>query len=110
MIFMIFVVGMFVIVVIFYFQEFYCIFYGVLYFFLIFSMFMFLMIYFICNLYVVFWGIRENVIVVQFNVKLQKKKDGKIVFILNKFFSFSNIEVSEYVFLFGNLFKCFCCF
>lgn len=108
-IFMIFVVGTFVIAAILHPQEFYCILHGALYFLSIPSMSMLLMIYSICNLHVVSWGTRENAIAAQPNAKPQKKKDGKIASILNKFSSSSNTEISEYAFSFGNLFKCLCC-
>jgi chitin synthase len=108
-VFMIFVVGTFIIAAILHPQEFYCIIHGALYFLCIPSMSMLLMIYSICNLHVVSWGTRENAIAAQPNAKPQKKKDGKIASILNKFSSSRNKEDSEYAFSFGNLFKCFCC-
>lgn len=108
-IFMIFVIGTFVIAAILHPQEFYCIIHGALYFMCIPSMSMLLMIYSICNLHVVSWGTRENAIAAQPNAKPEKKKNGKIASILNKFSSTGNSEDSEYAFSFGNLFKCLCC-
>ena len=58
-IFMIFVVGVFVVSAIMHPTEFYCLFHGVLYLLAIPAMSMLLIIYSICNLNVVSWGTRE---------------------------------------------------
>lgn len=108
-IFMIFVVGTFVISAVLHPQEFYCLLHGALYFLLIPSMSMLLMIYSICNLHVVSWGTRENAVAAQPNKPKEKKPDSKIVAILNKFSNNKSEETSDYAFSFGNLFKCLCC-
>ncbi|KAK3083083.1 hypothetical protein FSP39_013460 [Pinctada imbricata] len=109
-IFLIFIIGAFVISAIMHPQEFYCLLHGALYFLCIPSMSMLLMIYSICNLHVVSWGTRENAIAAQPNAKPEKKaKENKIAAILNKFSGKKNSEESDYVFSFGNLFKCLCC-
>lgn len=58
-IFMIFVVGVFIISAIMHPMEFYCLFHGILYLLSIPAMSMLLMIYSICNINVVSWGTRE---------------------------------------------------
>ncbi|VDI35520.1 chitin synthase [Mytilus galloprovincialis] len=108
-IFMIFIVGIFIISAILHPQEFYCLLHGALYFLLIPSMSMLLMIYSICNLHVVSWGTRENAIAAQPDKPKTKKQDSKIASILNKFADNKNEETSSYAFSFGNLFKCLCC-
>ncbi|XP_052081155.1 chitin synthase chs-2-like [Mytilus californianus] len=108
-IFMIFIVGIFIISAILHPQEFYCLLHGALYFLLIPSMSMLLMIYSICNLHVVSWGTRENAIAAQPDKPKTKTQDSKIASILSKFADNKNEETSSYAFSFGNLFKCLCC-
>ena len=108
-IFMIFVIGTFIISAILHPQEFYCLLHGALYFLAIPSMSMLLMIYSICNLHVVSWGTRENAVAAQPDKPKEPKPDSKIAAILSKFTNNNREETSDYAFSFGNLFKCLCC-
>ncbi|XP_046338374.2 chitin synthase chs-2-like isoform X1 [Haliotis rufescens] len=110
-IFMIFVVGVFIISAIMHPMELTCLLHGALYFMSIPSMSMLLMIYSICNLHVVSWGTREVMQPTQAEQakKEQKKlKSGRFQSIINLFSNDDKVD-SDYGFSFGNLFKCICC-
>jgi len=108
-IFLVFIVGAFIISAFLHPQEFTCLLHGALYFLAIPSMSMLLMIYSICNMHVVSWGTRENAVATPLNTAQKSSKQGKIASMLNKFRQKEEDEVSDYAFSFGNLFKCLCC-
>lgn len=109
-VFLLFVVGTFVIAAIVHPQELSCIFHGALYFLFVPSMSMLLLIYSVCNLHVVSWGTRETTQPVVPNQQQGEKSTGnsRISSLLSKFSNNSDDE-SDYGFSFGNLFKCLCC-
>lgn len=95
-IFMIFVVGVFIISAIMHPMEFTCLLHGALYFMSIPSMSMLLMIYSICNLHVVSWGTREVMQPTQAEQakKEQKKlKSGRFQSIINLFSNDDKVQV-----------------
>ncbi|XP_076459203.1 chitin synthase chs-2-like [Babylonia areolata] len=118
-IFMIFVVGVFVVSAIMHPMEFYCLFHGLLYLLAIPAMSMLLMIYSICNLNVVSWGTRETLTPAPPSEGQGRKKNvGKptrFQQLLNLFMvgrsegSHTEEEDSDYGFSCGNLFRCLCC-
>lgn len=109
-IFLIFVVGIFIVAAIIHPREFYCLLHGALYLLAIPSMSMLLMIYSMCNLHVVSWGTRENAVAANPAEKLKPKSTkDKITSIFNRLKSKDDGTDSDYAFSFGNLFKCFCC-
>lgn len=107
-IFLMFLVGAFIISAVFHPQEFTCLLHGALYFLAVPSMSMLLMIYSICNMHIVSWGTRENAVATNPAEPKKKSKATKISSMLDKFKN-KNSDDSDYAFSFGNLFKCLCC-
>ncbi|KAK7111424.1 hypothetical protein V1264_011059 [Littorina saxatilis] len=116
-IFMIFVVGVFIISAIMHPMEFYCLFHGILYLLSIPAMSMLLMIYSICNINVVSWGTRESLTPAPPGGQPRKTgaKPTRLQQLVNLFMvgkadpSVTTEEDSDYGFSCGNLFKCLCC-
>ncbi|XP_053386745.1 chitin synthase chs-2-like isoform X3 [Mercenaria mercenaria] len=109
-VFLCFVVGVFVLAAFIHPQEFWCILHGFLYFLAIPSMSMLLMLYSLCNLHVVSWGTRESPkpVTGQESAELSSASEPKG---MAQFFTehFGLARESEYMFSFGNLFRCICC-
>ncbi|KAL8576680.1 hypothetical protein ACOMHN_025155 [Nucella lapillus] len=117
-IFMLFVVGVFVVSAIMHPMEFYCLFHGLLYLLAIPAMSMLLMIYSVCNLNVVSWGTRETLTPAPSTDPQSLKKKGakptRLQQVLNLFMvgrseCANTEEDSDYGFSCGNLFRCLCC-
>ncbi|XP_021365799.1 uncharacterized protein LOC110458439 [Mizuhopecten yessoensis] len=107
-IFLVFLVGAFIIAAMLHPQEFTCLLHGALYFLAVPSMSMLLMIYSICNMHIVSWGTRENAVASNPAEPKKATKSHKISSIMDKFKN-KNHEDSDYAFSFGNLFRCLCC-
>ncbi|XP_045180107.2 chitin synthase chs-2-like [Mercenaria mercenaria] len=113
-IFLCFVAGVFVVAAFVHPQEFWCIIHGFLYFLAIPSMSMLLMLYSIGNLNIVSWGTRETPKPMadqhQSSAnKMQPEKKGAIGDLLEKVGLSDKFGKSDYMFSFGNLFRCICC-
>lgn len=104
-VFLCFVAGVFVIAAFIHPQEFWCILHGFLYFLAIPSMSMLLMLYSIGNLHIVTWGTRETAKPpAEQNAPKEKKSTVK-----EWLGDLGKARESEYMFSFGNLFRCICC-
>ncbi|KAL4217246.1 Chitin synthase 2 [Mactra antiquata] len=112
-VFLLFVSGVFIVSAVIHPQEFWCLIHGLLYFLAIPSMSMLLMLYSIGNLHVVSWGTREApkpaATQKPSETKTPTEKKGAVQEWLEKLGVAEKMGSSDYMFSFGNLFRCLCC-